>query len=165
MGLCDVDDGTGHPGRGHSLDGVGMKFSQVWDKLKASRRAVGVKFTTMRKFTPAKFEYYKRKVESGRIEPITYKGRLFGKVRFLGVSTVNSKSIPIHTIQKDTYRTWTREDFDAQLRIWYDTDDLMLIVIEMEWVEVKIETDNLVAKDVVLQTFNLELGWRPKRGD
>jgi hypothetical protein len=94
-----------------------IKFKNEWDKLKPDRFKVNNEFTTFRAYKPWLYKYYV--TNYNEIWDIEYNGKIIGKAEILLLDTRWSNELTDEEIKKDTFMSWTREDFEKFLKKTY----------------------------------------------
>ena len=97
-----------------------VKFSKTWDKLKPDRFLKGEWFTTFRKWTYDKENYYWNCV--GYLFKVILNNKVIGIAELFGMDiqdNYDEDGITLHTVKQDTFSHWTMKDFEDQLEKLY----------------------------------------------
>lgn len=113
-----------------------IRYTKEWDKLKPENIIVGKQFTTVRKYTPEKWAYYKEEV--GKVHNQVLRAKTLGYAKILGVGLIDSSQLTIEFIRSDTFSHYDIEKFRDDLYGFYGRRELPLILITLEWTKIGI---------------------------
>jgi len=97
--------------------GFTSKNGEPWDKLKQENFKKDKTFTTFRGYGPKKDKYYENNINN--IFIVSLDRRQIGKAQLLKKEYIWSDEIPLETIQKDTFKNFTKEQWADQMEEFY----------------------------------------------
>jgi len=110
---------------------MNIRFNRIWDKI-LSRRP-GKVFTTYRRYTGDKYQYYHEHI--GDVFDVPVLDVSVGKAVLMGVEITELSQITEDDIEKDTYSFWNKSDFTKFLSEIYGHVPEKLIKLTFEWKE------------------------------
>lgn len=112
-----------------------IKFCKMWDKLCGNNFKVGVSFTTARKYSRSKFDWYSQ--GWGTVWDVLLGTKRIGTAKLVSVTVASSISLSDSFIKKDTYANWTKKEFADLLQKFYGKRLVHLIILRFKVVGVQ----------------------------